>query len=129
MATTFGIRGRWLVLCALYVGVIFFGSSRPYLRVPGPEFDLKDKMAHCTEYGILGWLVSRALRPSRPLPAALEVMWFAAIGAGIAALDETFQGTIPGRTKDIWDWTADVTGLTIGSTLSILHARRKRARE
>jgi VanZ family protein len=111
----------------MYVALIFFGSSRPYLTPPGPDFANKDKIAHCTEYGILGWFMSRALRPARPVPAAVEVLWFVALGAGIAGLDELFQGTVAGRVTDIRDWTADVTGLTIGAGLSVLHARRRRA--
>ena len=111
----------------MYVGLIFFGSSRPYLRAPGPDFALKDKLAHCTEYGVLGWFVSRALRPGREVPRGIEILWFVALGAGIAGLDELFQGTVAGRVTDIRDWTADVTGVTIGAGLSVLHARRKRA--
>jgi VanZ family protein len=111
----------------MYVGLIFFGSSRPYLRAPGPDFANKDKIAHCTEYGILGLLLSRAVRPVRTVPAAVEVLWFVALGAGIAGLDEIFQGTIAGRVTDIADWTADVLGLTIGAGISVLHARRRRA--
>jgi VanZ family protein len=121
------IRLSWLVLSAMYVGLIFFGSSRPYLRAPGPDFANKDKIAHCTESGILGWFMSRALRPTRAVPAAVEVLWFVALGAGIAGLDELFQGTVAGRVTDIRDWSADVTGLTIGAGLSVLHARRRRA--
>jgi VanZ family protein len=127
LSRPFRIRARWLVASALYVGLIFFLSSRPYLRVPGPEFALKDKLAHGAEYGILAWLISRSLRPVKSLPVAMEVLWFVALGAGIAALDELFQGTVAGRVKDIFDWTADVVGLTLGSTLSLVHARRKRA--
>ena len=111
----------------MYVALIFFGSSRPYLRPPGPDFVFKDKLAHATEYGVLGWLLSRALRPGREVPRAVEVLWFVALGAGIAGLDELFQGTVAGRVKDIYDWMADVAGVSIGATLSILHARRTRA--
>lgn len=127
MTAPFRIRRPWLLLSALYVALIFFGSSRPYLRAPGPDFVLKDKLAHGTEYGVMGWLVSRALRPRREVPAAVEILCFVALGAGIAGLDEMFQGTVAGRVKDINDWAADVTGVTIGATVSVLHARRKRA--
>jgi len=121
------IRLPWLLVSTMYIGLIFFGSSRPYLRPPGPDFALKDKLAHCTEYGVLGLLVSRAIRPGRDVPRGVEILWFVALGAGIAGLDELFQGTIAGRVTDIRDWTADVTGLTIGATISVLLARRKRA--
>jgi len=121
------IRLPWLLLSTMYIGLIFFGSSRPYLRPPGPDFALKDKLAHCTEYGVLGLLVSRAIRPGRDVSRGVEILWFVALGAGIAGLDELFQGTVAGRVTDIRDWTADVTGLTIGATISVFLARRKRA--
>jgi len=121
------IRLPLLVLCLMYVGLIFFGSSRPYLRTPGPDFALKDKLAHCTEYAVLGFLVARALRPERQLPLVVEVLWVVALGAGIAGLDELFQGTVAGRSRDILDWAADVTGIAIGALISMLLARRRRA--
>jgi len=117
----------WLLLSALYVALIFFMSSRPYLHAPGPEFQFKDKVLHCIEYGILGWLISRAVYPRRTLPVALEIMWFVALGAGIAGLDETFQGTVVGRVKDVADWTADVVGITLASTLSVTRVRAHRS--
>ncbi len=121
------IRLPWLLVSTMYIALIFFGSSRPYLRPPGPDFAFKDKLAHCAEYAVLGLLVSRAIRPGRDVPRGVEILWFVALGAGIAGLDELFQGTIAGRVTDIRDWTADVTGLTIGATISVLTARRKRA--
>jgi VanZ family protein len=124
--TRFRIRRPWLALCAMYVALIFFASSLPYLRAPGPDFQLKDKLAHCVEYGVLGWLMSRAMSPARGVPAAVEVLWFVAAGASIAALDEVFQGTVAGRVTDVTDWTADVIGLALGSALSVVRAHGKR---
>lgn len=115
----------WLLVSVMYVALIFFVSSRPYLYAPGPEFHFKDKLAHLVEYGLLAWFMSRALRPARRVPLAVEVLWFVAIGAGIGGLDEMFQGSVEGRVTDITDWMADVVGTLIGSTLSILHARKK----
>jgi VanZ family protein len=123
------IRRPWLLLCCLYVALIFFVSSRPYLRPPGPEFQMKDKLAHSIEYGLLGFLLARALRPSRALPAVVEVLWFVALGAGIAGMDEIFQGSVAGRVTDITDWSADVIGLALGATLSVrgMRASKKTA--
>lgn len=122
----FRVRPSWLLVFAMYVGLIFFASSRPYLRAPGPDFQMKDKLAHAVEYGVLGWLMSRAARPVRAVPVVVEVLWFVALGAGIAGLDELFQGTVPGRMTDVTDWFADVTGLLIGATLSVQSVRRTR---
>jgi VanZ family protein len=124
MSAPISIRRQWLLLTGLYVVLIFFLSSRPYLHAPGPNFYMKDKLAHGIEYFVLGWLMARAIRPARTPSRLIRVLWFVALGAGIAATDEMFQGTIPGRVKDVTDWMADVTGLSIGATLSIVRAAR-----
>ena len=124
MSAPISVRREWLLLTALYVTLIFFVSSRPYLHAPGPDFPLKDKLAHCTEYFVLGWLMARAIRPVRTPSRLILVLWFVALGAGIAAGDELFQGTVAGRMTDIRDWTADVIGLSIGATLSIVGGSR-----
>jgi VanZ family protein len=126
VSVPFETRRPWLLVIALYVALIFFASSRPYLHAPGPDFQMKDKLAHALEYGLLGWFMSRAARPLRPVPLAVEVLWFVALGAGIAGLDELFQGTVPGRLTDVTDWMADVTGLLVGTTIAATHARRTR---
>jgi VanZ family protein len=122
----FEIRGPWLFVLVLYIALIFFASSRPYLHAPGPDFQFKDKFAHAMEYGLLGWFMSRAARPLRPVPIVVEVLWFVALGAGIAGLDELFQGTVPGRMTDVTDWMADVTGVFAGASIALVHARRTR---
>lgn len=116
------IRRTWLALLAAYVSLIFFVSSRPYLHAPGPEFDFKDKLAHAGEYFVLALLASRALRPARVTSRLVEILFVVAIGASIAAADELFQGTVPGRMTDIGDWAADVAGLALGAALA--HRRR-----
>ena len=78
------------------------------------------------EYGLLGWFMSRAARPVRGVPPVIEVLWFVALGAGIAGLDELFQGTVPGRMTDVTDWIADVIGLLAGTAIGVNHARRTR---
>lgn len=126
ISVPFEIRRPWLLVIALYVALIFFASSRPYLHAPGPDFQYKDKIAHAMEYGLLGWFMSRAARPVRRVPLVVEVLWFVALGAGIAGLDELFQGTVPGRMTDVTDWMADVIGLLAGTTIAATHARRTR---
>lgn len=120
------VERPWLLLCVLYVVLIFFVSSRPYLRPPGPEFQLKDKLAHCIEYGLLGWFMARGVRPARALPVVVEVLWFVAVGALIAGMDEMFQGTVAGRVTSIADWSADGIGLVLGVTLSVYGVRRRK---
>jgi VanZ family protein len=116
------------VVALAYVALIFFLSSRPYLHAPGPDFDMKDKIVHALEYAVLGTLLGRAFRgaagPRSPAVAFLLVL---AIGASIAAADEVFQGTVPGRMRDVTDWLADVAGLAMGGGVMVFGARRGRA--
>ena len=114
------VRRRWLAPAALYVALIFFTSSRPHLHVPGPDFDLKDKLGHCMEYFALGWLMAMAIRPARARCRLVCVLWFVAIGSGIGAADELFQRTVAGRISSVTDWMADVIGLAAGATLAVV---------
>jgi VanZ family protein len=121
-----GLRSSaWIILAVAYVALIFFVSSRPYLRAPGPEFAMKDKLAHTAEYGILGILLASALARRVRRSWVVAFLLALTIGATIAATDEMFQGTVPGRRRDVRDWAADVTGLALGGGLVFLLARRR----
>lgn len=116
----------WVGLAAVYVALIFFVSSRPYLHAPGPEFHLKDKLAHGAEYAILGALLALAVAHARTVRSrAVAFMLVLAIGATIAAADEMFQGTVPGRQRDVADWIADVCGVAIGAGIAPRLVRRE----
>lgn len=120
------IFNAWGVLGVAYVALIFFVSSRPYLHAPGPEFDMKDKVAHCLEYSILGALLASSFLRRATRELVVTFLLVVAIGAGIAAADEMFQGTVPGRQRDVADWIADVTGIALASGL-VLWLTRHRA--
>ena len=115
---------RWLVAALGYAALIIFISSRPYLQAPGPEFELKDNLAHAIEYGIMAALLFRALAPLVWPDALLVFMLVLTATASLAAADEVFQGTVPGRHRDILDWTSDVTGAATAVALSLAWARR-----
>jgi VanZ family protein len=126
MRPPISLRRAWVALSLAYVALIFFVSSRPYLRAPGPEFDLKDKLSHGAEYLILGWLMSRAWRPRGPAGRVVTALAVVAVGATVAAADELFQGSVAGRVTDARDWLADVVGLLLGAAAGL---RRRRGRE
>ena len=81
------------------------------------------KIAHFTEYAILGFLAARAFRTS-PQPA-LRQRWFL-ICAGLivvyALMDEYHQSFVPSRTASIYDSMIDMAG-----GLTALLIVRKRA--
>src|SRR5262249_17594797 len=92
----------------LYITLIFTISSVPNLRVPNFP-GLSDKLVHACEYGVLGFLMVRALRGTTmatSLPASLVAVLF---GLGVALADELYQAYVPGRQSDPADFAADAT--------------------
>lgn len=108
----FDWRRAWPV--PVYLAAIFVLSSIPALTAPGPEFSLKDELAHFGEYFILGVLLFRWLgweiSPMRWATFAFLV----AVCATVGALDEIYQGYVPGRVMSIYDWLADIAGAAGG---------------
>jgi len=81
------------------------------------------KIAHFTEYAILGFLAARAFRTS-PSPA-ISRRWFwiaAALIIVYALIDEYHQSFVPSRTASIFDSFIDMSG-----GLAALIFLRKRA--
>ncbi len=69
------------------------------------------KLAHFTEYAILGFLAARTFRTS-PRPAIRE-RWFlisATIVVTYALIDEYHQTFVPSRTGSIYDSLIDMAG-------------------
>jgi VanZ family protein len=112
----------------LYITLIFTVSSIQNLRVP--DFPgLSDKLVHACEYGVLGFLVVRALRGTTvasSVPAALVALL---VGLSVALADELYQAYVPGRQSDPLDFAADATGLAVSALLFlVLRVARRRGR-
>lgn len=102
-------RTTAILLLAGYVVLIFVMSSRPRPRSP---FDLQhaDKLVHAVEYGILGWLLARAVGARGNLSAG-RVAFTCILGAVlVGAADELNQARVPGRDSSVWDLVADASG-------------------
>jgi len=86
--------------------IIFAFSSVPSLGTGLGTWDLVlRKLAHLSEYAVLGALLQRAL--SRP--------WLAVLVGGLYALsDEIHQHFVPGRHAAWYDVVIDTIGVTIG---------------
>lgn len=117
--------GVWLPVLG-YVALIFGLSSIPNLDPPHP-IENTDKIAHLTEYGILGMLLFRAVSRTLGRKRAWMLVAAVAVGASLAALDEVYQGTV-GRDQSLADWIADLIGLTAGGWIIgwFLPKRRKK---
>lgn len=121
-------RTRGLLLLwgpvAVYVLLIFYVSSMS--NPPGvPPVTHFDKLVHFTEYGLLGFLLGRALGLTRRKKGYWVVLavWMV-LGACVAGADECYQGTVEGREKSLADFLADVTGLLAGLVILRVMATR-----
>ncbi len=99
----------------LVAAIIFAFSSVPSLGTGLGTWDLVlRKLAHLSEYAVLGALLHRAL--SRPWLAVL-------IGALYATSDEIHQHFVRGRHAAWYDVVIDTVGVTIGV---VAWSRRRR---
>ena len=81
------------------------------------------KIAHFTEYAILGFLAARAFRTSPNLAISRRWFWIsAALIVVYALVDEYHQSFVPSRTASIFDSFIDMSG-----GLAALIFLRKRA--
>jgi len=120
-------RRAWLPV-VLYVLAIFAVSSIPSLTPPGPKFVSQDKIAHFVEYLILGALMYRAAgRSTSPSPIG-SFGFILAVCTSIAAADELYQYTVPGRQMSAVDWAADALGSAAGCALMVLRSLRREHR-
>ena len=110
----------------LYVLLIFFVSSREHITPPGPDFVMKDKLAHFGEYFILGLLLFGGIGWTASRSRIATFLFLFAVGVSVAAMDELLQSYIPGRHMSLLDWLADAAGIATGVAIGVLggHANR-----
>jgi VanZ family protein len=101
------LAARWLPV-VLWAAVIFALSSVPSLSSGLGAWDVVlRKLAHLTEYAVLGALLARAL-------PELAAQW---LGTAYAAADELHQHFVPGRHGALLDVAIDATGVLAGILL------------
>ncbi len=113
---------HWLPVL-VYVALIFMLSAQPRLSPPF-TFQNSDKVLHLLEYAVLGVLLARAIRrswPWRSIVAAAALTLF--VGLAVAAGDEWFQSTVPGRDSTVFDWYADGFGLVLSQLVVLTLGR------
>lgn len=74
-----------------------------------------DKLVHAAEYGVLGFLLVRQRVLPSTASAARALGGAVIVVAVLGAIDEIYQGFVPGRTPSLADWIADVSGAAVGA--------------
>ena len=88
---------------------------------------MSDKVIHLVEYGILGFLLFRAVFSSGGISVKLSVMLAIFCAIVLGALDESYQA-ITGRHPDVYDWLFDCLGAAISSCLLALYTRARKVK-
>jgi hypothetical protein len=114
-------RGAWpwlLVIAWALLALAFSSIPDVGERLPGAlRFPGSDLIAHFAMYAVFGALLANAT--GRWWPAVL-------IASAFGALDELYQGTVPGRFPSALDWLADTVGGAVGAAAMLFFSRRKR---
>lgn len=111
----------------LYATCILYLSSMPSMKSPFKFPEGIDKLAHLIEYAVFAWIVFRSFHDLMGAYSTRLVVMIGAIFILIfAALDELFQGTIPGRHQDPLDLAMDFVGGVV--VLILFGLRTNRAR-
>jgi len=94
-----------------YAVLISWLSGEPSLK---PPFNIWDKLAHATEFGVLAALLWRAIGGSLLASATIpRVAAYLGCCVAYAALDEFHQSFVPGRDASVLDAAADVSGASL----------------
>lgn len=104
---------RWFVVL-LYAGSVFAVSA-----VPGnslPSFGVSDKLLHAAEFGVLAFLLCRALRVQIPTYSRHFIMSISIlITISYGVTDEAHQLLVANRMTDLADLAADGFGALLAA--------------
>lgn len=103
---------RRFAAIVIYI-VILAGSSVPGHKIPSVFKFTPDKLIHCLEYFVFGFLVIRWVAIEFKTSFFYQVLITLALGAAAAMFDELYQHLTPGRTPDVLDWCLDVVGILL----------------
>jgi VanZ family protein len=122
---------RYWLPPVLWMGVIFILSAQPSLpEYPDTLLDLiLKKSAHIMEYGLLAFLLWRALSPGRWGALSRSALVTAFLVSVLYALsDEYHQTFVPGRHGRLMDVGIDAVGALV-ALLVVGRLRRRKATE
>lgn len=111
-----------LLPAVLAIGLMFWGGLVPLKSLPGPDFELADKVWHGVAFGGLAGLLSRSFVyfGQRPLRAAQVAALLAMTLGGVL---EVLQSLTAWRSADWADWVADNLGVALAYAVLVLLIR------
>ncbi len=98
----------------LYMALIFTLSSFHTLPLQQIDQISLDKIYHCLEYAVLGYLLTRLLEQGWRMQGFTMFLLAASFGIAFALSDEIHQIFVPGRFFSYWDIAADSLGAVAG---------------
>ena len=113
-------------ILTIFCTLIFWLSHQTGLPTP-QFFPHQDKLAHFSEYALLGFL---AMRCFRHYVKRTDLLFLISLGfcSLYGVLDEIHQYFVPGRTSDILDWLADTVGSGVSiSVMTLIQLRKKQS--
>lgn len=118
------LNKKYTLFAVLYLSLIFIQSSIPSEKIPQMTILSFDKIIHAGIYFIATILIYLAIREYRPFDTGKIARLTFAITVLYGLSDEIHQYFVPGRNSSIWDFVADIAGVTAG--LLIVHVIRKK---
>ena len=117
----------WL-LTVSYMAAIYYISDNPDSGAVLPAWYGADKVAHCTEFGILAVLIFSCVRVTFQASAAACQTAATLMASLYAVLDEIHQHSVPNRTASVEDAMADIAGAFLFAwwMKAILHRKKKK---
>lgn len=103
----------------LWAMLIFGLSSIPSLSTPKIGIKPTDKLAHIIEFGIFGYLITRAFYHSNFSLRRYSIVLGITLGILYAFLDEFHQSLVPGRCVSLGDVVADSLGVLLAQIVFI----------
>jgi VanZ family protein len=104
---------------AAWAAVLFLLSAWPDPSVPS-WLRGTDKLAHAGLYAVLGMALGYGRRGAHAPPPHWVMLL---VGALYGATDEWHQAFVRGRSPDVGDWFADITGVLLGYTMVVTMMR------
>lgn len=117
-------RWWWSGPVWLWAMFILILTSYPKLKAPDVGFDAQDKLYHFLVYFIFGVLLMRGFTMSDEERLQSALVKSASWGISFALFDELHQMFIPGRSADIYDAMADISGIVVSLILFFIVYKR-----